>query len=153
MLCDLDLSLYFWWHWNALLCLMVLSTYGCQRCNTPASSPMHKIFWKVLNWNIRGLNDPDKWTLIFNKIRESGCQVICFQESKTKNVDISFLRQFCSRNFASFAFVLSVGRSGGIITIWDNSVFTGHTVFHNQLAQWPAHMRGRHLDSLIKFLI
>jgi exonuclease III len=95
---------------------------------------MHKIFWKVLNWNIRGLNYPDKWTLIFNKIRETGYQVIRFQESKIENVDISFLRQFCSRNFGSFAFVPSVGRSRGIITIWDSSIFTGHTIFHNQYA-------------------
>jgi exonuclease III len=95
---------------------------------------MHKIFWKVLNWNIRGLNDPAKWTLIFNKIRESGCQVICFQESKRETVDLQFLRQFCPRNFDSFAFVPSMGRSGGIITIWDISVFIGHEVFHSQSA-------------------
>jgi exonuclease III len=91
--------------------------------------PMHKIFWKILNWNIRGLNDPAKWTLIFDKIRESGCNVVCFQESKRENVDIAFLRNFRPRNFDSFAFVPYVGRSGGIITVWDISVFSGVEVF------------------------
>jgi hypothetical protein len=92
--------------------------------------------------------------LLFSiKLERVAIKLFFFQESKGEIVDISFLRQFCPRNFDSFAFLLSIGRSGGIITIWDNSVFTGHTVFHNQLAQWPAHMRGRHLDSLIKFLI
>jgi hypothetical protein len=38
--------------------------------------------WNILCWNIRGLNDKKKWTLIFDKIKESGCHVICFQETK-----------------------------------------------------------------------
>jgi exonuclease III len=95
---------------------------------------MDKLFWKVLNWNIRGTNDPEKWPLILNKIKESGCHVICLQESKREHVDFLFLRNFCPRNFDSFAFVPSVGRSGGIITIWDSSVFKGNCVFHNDYA-------------------
>jgi exonuclease III len=96
--------------------------------------PMNKILWKVLNWNVRGLNDPDKWTLIFNKIRESGCQVICFQESKKEQVDLAFIKKICPMNFDSFAFVPSIGRSGGIITIWNSSVFSGVEVFQNRYA-------------------
>jgi hypothetical protein len=49
-------------------------------------------------------------------------------------VDLIFLRSFCQRNFGTFAFVPSIGRSGGIITIWGNTIFTGHTVFHNRYA-------------------
>jgi exonuclease III len=52
---------------------------------------MDKLFWKVLNWNIRGTNDPEKWPLILNKIKESGCHVICLQESKIEHVDLNFL--------------------------------------------------------------
>jgi hypothetical protein len=48
---------------------------------------MNKIIWKVLNWNFRGLNDPAKWTLIFDKIRESGCHVIFLQDAKREHVD------------------------------------------------------------------
>jgi hypothetical protein len=70
----------------------MLSAYGCQSHSYPFCYPMHKIFWKVSNWNIRGFNDPTKWTLISNKIRDSGCQVICFQESKRESVDLQFLR-------------------------------------------------------------
>jgi exonuclease III len=76
---------------------------------------MDKLFWKVLNWNIRGTNDPEKWPLILNKIKESGCHVICLQESKREHVDLPFLRNFCPRNFDSFAFVPSVGRSGVLL--------------------------------------
>jgi hypothetical protein len=46
-------------------------------------------------------------------------------------VDLAFIKQFCPRNFDSFAFFPSIGRSRGIITIWDSSVFSGVEVFQN----------------------
>jgi hypothetical protein len=96
-------------------------------------SRRQKQIWKVLNWNIRGLNDKDKWTLIFNKIKESGCHVICFQETKRELIDLTFLRQFCPRNFDEFLFQPLVGRSRGILTIWDSSIFDGHVFFRTPM--------------------
>jgi hypothetical protein len=49
-----------------------------------------KLCWKVLNWNIRGLNDKDKWTIIYDKIQESGCHIICFQETKRESITWTF---------------------------------------------------------------
>jgi exonuclease III len=95
---------------------------------------MDKLFWKVLNWNVRGTNDPEKWPIIMSKIKESGCHVICFQETKREFIDLQSLRNFCPRNFDSFAFAPSVGRSGGVVTIWDSNVFSGRYVFQNRYA-------------------
>jgi exonuclease III len=95
---------------------------------------MDKLFWKVLNWNIRGTNDPEKWPIIMNKIKEKGCHVICFQKTKTENIDLQILRNFYPRNFDSFAFAPSIGRSGGLVTIWDSNVFSGRCVFQNRYA-------------------
>jgi hypothetical protein len=74
--------------WTWLMCL-VYSSNTLLQYNSMCVCPLHcyadflwlsevhsthhvyqciKIFWKVLNWNIRGLNDPAKWTLIFNKL-------------------------------------------------------------------------------------
>jgi hypothetical protein len=36
----------------------------------------------VLCWNVRGLNAKEKWDAIRDKISESGCDVICLQETK-----------------------------------------------------------------------
>jgi hypothetical protein len=58
--------------------------------------------------------------------------VIGFQETKRENIDLQILRNFCPRNFDSFAFVSSIGRSGGIVTIWDSTVFSGRCVFQNR---------------------
>lgn len=48
---------------------------------------MSKQFWKVLNWNIRGLNCADKWLHIRNKISDSGCSTVFFQEIKKELVE------------------------------------------------------------------
>jgi hypothetical protein len=45
--------------------------------------------------------------------------VICFQETKREDFDIVFIRNFCPRNFDSYAFNPSVGQSGGTLAIWD----------------------------------
>jgi exonuclease III len=38
--------------------------------------------WNILCWNIRGLNAVEKYDVVRNKIEESGCSVICLQETK-----------------------------------------------------------------------
>lgn len=48
--------------------------------------------WSILNWNIRGINDPKKWTAIKNKIEESHCAVLCLQETKGDTFDFCTLR-------------------------------------------------------------
>ena len=59
---------------------------------------------KVLNWNIRDLNSPDKWLHIQNNIEESGCTVVCFEGTKKEHINIPFIRKFCPPRFDAFAF-------------------------------------------------
>jgi hypothetical protein len=37
--------------------------------------------WNILCWNVRGLNDKDKWGPIRNKIDESEANIFCIQET------------------------------------------------------------------------
>ena len=81
----------------------------------------------------RGLNSLDKWLHIHtNKISESGCTVLCFQETKKEDIDLPFIRKFCLARFDSFAFLPSIGRSGGILTVWCSAHFKGDNVFQNE---------------------
>jgi endonuclease/exonuclease/phosphatase family metal-dependent hydrolase len=57
--------------------------------------------WKVLCWNVRGLNAKEKWEAIRDKISESGCDVICLQETKRQ-----FLMSNLSKNSALLALML-----------------------------------------------
>jgi exonuclease III len=74
---------------------------------------INMLVWKVLCWNIRGLNAHDKQLALFNKIVESGCAVACVQETKKENFDRHFIKQCCPKQFDTFAFSPSVGASGG----------------------------------------
>ena len=77
----------------------------------------------ILCWNIRGLNAINKHDAVRNKIEESGCAIVCLQETKIQNLDIPFIRKFSPRRFDKFDFVPSVGASGGILVFWNSTSF------------------------------
>ena len=81
--------------------------------------------WDILCWNIRGVNGSDKWDAVRDKINESASSIICLQETKRENFDISFLRKFLPRRLDKFDYTPSIGASGGILVAWNNSHFLG----------------------------
>ena len=90
--------------------------------------------WNIRCWNVHGINSEKKHLAIRNAIDTSGCSVICLQETKRTSFDASFVKLFCPKKFDMFAFVPSVGASGGLITLWMSSVFTGVPVFSESFA-------------------
>lgn len=90
--------------------------------------------WNILNWNIRGINSKDKWLAISNKISESNCSIVCLQETKRETFDQSYLRNFCPARINKFDYVPSQGASGGILTVWNDSVFQGECLFKNNFS-------------------
>jgi exonuclease III len=90
--------------------------------------------WKIMNWNIRGINSEKKWLALSNKIEESGCDIICLQETKREHFDLQYVKKFCPKKFSKFLFVPSVGASGGIIIIWNGSIFSGDLAFQNEFS-------------------
>ena len=83
------------------------------------------LVWKVLCWNIRGLNSDDKQLALREKITESGCAVACIQETKKESFDRKFIKSCCPKQFDNFAFSPSVGASGGILVVWNSKIFQG----------------------------
>ena len=69
--------------------------------------------WNILNWNIRGMNSEDKWLAIKQKIEESDCSILCLQETKRESLDAAYIKNFCPNRINKFAFLPSVGGSGG----------------------------------------
>ena len=90
--------------------------------------------WNVLYWNVLGINSEEKQLEIRNAIEISGCSVVCFQETKRETFDASYVKLFCPKKFDMFEFVPSVGNSGGLITAWMSSVFTGVSVLSESFA-------------------
>lgn len=81
--------------------------------------------WYILCWNIRGINASKKWDAVRDKIEESACSIICLRETKKEHFDSSFIRKFAPRRFDSFDYIPSAGASGGILVIWNSSIFKG----------------------------
>lgn len=71
---------------------------------------------------------------IRDTINEAGCDIFCFQETKRQNFEAQFIRNFSPQGFDSFEFLPSNGASGGLITGWKSSIFSGHLIFQNNYA-------------------
>lgn len=97
------------------------------------SRPLNRS-WKVLCWNIRGIDAKNKWESIKNKITKSSCDIISIQETKRETFDITYIRKFCPSSFDEFCFLPSIGASRGILVVWKSSVFSGNEIFHNNFA-------------------
>lgn len=48
--------------------------------------------------------------------------------NKCSDFDIRAIRKFCPRRFDSFSFAPSVGASGGILVVWNSSIFKGQLI-------------------------
>ena len=99
--------------------------------------------WNVLNWNIRGINDPKKWTTVNNKIEESQCAILCLQETKRETFGVAYIRNFCPTRFNKFEYLPSIGASGGLLVVWNGALFSGKQNFQNRFSmsiQFTSHL-------------
>jgi exonuclease III len=60
--------------------------------------------WKVLDWNIRGINSEAKQLAIREKIEESGCSVMCIQETKRNLLITNSLGPFVQNDLTILLF-------------------------------------------------
>ena len=90
--------------------------------------------WNILNWNVRGINSSDKWLAIRSKIEESAAGIVCIQETKRENFDLAYIHKFCPQRFSKFEFLPSIGASGGIVTVWNETLYSGEMIFQNKFS-------------------
>lgn len=72
--------------------------------------------------------------IVSNKIEESGCSILCLQETKRESFDAPYIRNFCPKRINKFEFTPSVGASGGLLIAWNDSYFQGQKVFENKFS-------------------
>lgn len=87
--------------------------------------------WNILKWNVRGINSSIRWNDIRQKINESSCSIMTFQETKREQFDLSYIKNFCPKRFNQFSYSPSIGSSGGIITIWNGNLLKGKVISQN----------------------
>jgi len=76
----------------------------------------------VLSWNVRGLNCLDKRGKVKWVLRRNSCDVAILQESKMEVVPRSIVVSLWGRRPVEWIQLPSVGRSGGIIILWDPQI-------------------------------
>ena len=51
---------------------------------------------RILSWNVRGINNPQKMSVIKNLLRDWKCDVVCLQETKLSSIDLGVIRSLWS---------------------------------------------------------
>ena len=46
---------------------------------------------RLLSWNVRGLNNPQKIEVCKNLLKEWKCDIVCFQETKISSINVAFV--------------------------------------------------------------
>src|SRR5438128_2510915 len=90
--------------------------------------------WNILCWNVRGINSANKWLSVREKIEESNCSIICLQETKRKQFDAKYIKNFAPKRFDKYEYIPAQVASGGIIVIWNSSFFSAITLDRQQFS-------------------
>jgi len=77
---------------------------------------------KVISYNVRGLGGTEKRVEVRRLVQEKNPNVLCIQESKLGFVDDNVIKAIWVDALFGYSFQSSVGASGGMITVWNNSL-------------------------------
>ena len=74
---------------------------------------------KLLSWNVRGANNPNKRNVIRNFIRSQRADLVCLQETKIQEVTPAVARSLGVGRLSEWRAVEAEGSAGGIMVYWD----------------------------------
>ena len=69
-----------------------------------------------------------------NAISISGCAIVCLQGTKKPVIGLAFIKTCYRKRFDKFAYIPSCGASGGLLTVWNSSIFSGTVVVQEDFA-------------------
>lgn len=79
---------------------------------------------RLLNWNVRGLNDGAKQDAVNELVRDTGATIVCLQETKLQIMDQSAVSRTAGPKFAnSFAVLPAAHTRGGILLAVNEDFF------------------------------
>ena len=74
---------------------------------------------KILSWNVRGVNDPVKRSVIKGFLRSNRVDLVCFQETKVQQMNVGMVRSLGVGRFLNWIALDAEGSAGGILLLWD----------------------------------
>lgn len=86
--------------------------------------PMLEQHLIILNWNVRGLNNPARRRVVSDLVRDTRATIVTLQETKLEVIDKDLVVQALGHRFAdNFVFLPATNTRGGILTAVDESYF------------------------------
>lgn len=82
----------------------------------------NRIF-RFLTWNVRGLNDNSKCTVVKSFIQHCNCCAVCFQETKLSAITTAKFHSFGGFHLQDFRSLNAEGTRGGLLTAWNPNLF------------------------------
>ena len=79
---------------------------------------------KIISWNTRGLGDPSKRHAIYTILLPYKADIVFLRESKLPHLTQSIVKQMVGPNLSGWSHVAEDGSKGGIITAWNESVWS-----------------------------
>ena len=77
---------------------------------------------KILSWNVRGVNDPDRRKIIRNVIRYQRVNLVCLQETKIQKMTTAVARSLGAGRIYDWRALNAEGSTGGILLFWDKKI-------------------------------
>ena len=77
---------------------------------------------KMISWNVRGLNDPQKRLVVKNLLREWKCDVVCLQETKIVSMNRQLVCSLWGCPYVDWAVLEADRTGGGILLMLDKRV-------------------------------
>ena len=73
---------------------------------------------KILSWNVRGMNDPNRRKIIINVIRYQRVNLVCLQETKIQKMTTAVARSLGAGRIYDWRALNAEGTAGGILLFW-----------------------------------
>ena len=74
---------------------------------------------KILSWNVRGVNDPEKRKVVKNFIRSQRVDFVCLQETKIQGMNKALVHSIIVGRLLDWKSLDAEGTVGGILLSWD----------------------------------
>ena len=69
---------------------------------------------RLLSWNVRGLNNPQKREVCKNLLKKWKCDIVCFQETKLPSYNSLVVRSLWRSPFLDWVVLDAVNTAGGV---------------------------------------
>jgi len=79
--------------------------------------------FKLVSWNVRGLNNRDKRRVIKNIMGDWKADIICLQETKLQGNITELVRQIWGDRWVKMACLEASGTRGGTMMLWDSRIW------------------------------